>query len=216
MTKQGEPDETIPQHGTLHFVNKREPVLIEGTKLPHWSQSGCVQFVTFRLADSLPQSKLIEYKKSRDRWMTGHPRPWNESEEEEYDNVFGAAIDKWIDAGHGDCLLKDKRLRDVVAGVMANDNGRRCDIYAMVIMPNHVHVLMTPGEGHVVQTIVGAWKSVSSHKINEILNRKGAVWERESFDRMVRGADDFNRYAQYIAANPQHLPTEWFTLATCL
>ena len=215
-THEDDVEKTMQHNRQLRFVDQREHIHIEGKKLPHWSQCDCVQFVTFRLADSLPQLKLMEYKKARERWVNAHPKPWTRSEQEEYDDLFGAAIDKWLDAGHGECLLKDKRARDIVASVIMNDDGSRCDIYVVAIMPNHVHILMTPREDYTVQTIVGSWKSLSSHRINGMLNRVGSVWERESFDRMVRDAADFTRYVQYIAANPQHLPAEWFTLMTCL
>ena len=36
--------------------------------LPHWRQDGATYFVTFRLADSLPQSKLDELKALKAEW----------------------------------------------------------------------------------------------------------------------------------------------------
>jgi type I restriction enzyme R subunit len=37
--------------------------------LPHWRQSGCTYFVTFRLADSLPQRVVDEIEYERDQWL---------------------------------------------------------------------------------------------------------------------------------------------------
>ena len=199
-------------HDPLKFVDRREHIQVNGSRIQHWNQCDCVQFVTFRLADSLPQSKLQEYRNRRDEWLNKHPKPWTVSEQEEYDHIFGTTIDKWIDAGYGECLLKDKRVRDALEEVIMHSNGQRYDIYAFVIMPNHVHVLMTPREGNAVQTIVSAWKSISSHRINEILGRKGTVWERESFDHMVRNADRFDACMHYIMENPKNMPSDWFTL----
>lgn len=204
------------QHDPLKFVNRREHIQIDGSRIQHWNQCDCVQFVTFRLADSLPQSKLQEYRNRRDEWLNKHPKPWTVSEQEEYDNVFATAIDKWIDAGYGECLLKDKRVRDALEEVIMHSNGQRYEIYAFVIMPNHVHVLMTPREDNVVQTIVSAWKSVSSHRINEMLNRSGTVWERECFDHLVRSTESFNAILRYIEDNPRNMPAEWFTLRKML
>ncbi len=200
------------QHNPPKFVNRREYIQITGTRIPHWNQSDCVQFVTFRLADSLPQSKLQEYRSKREEWLSTHSKPWDTAAQEEYDNLFCAVMDKWIDAGYGECVLKDKRIRDVVTDVILYSDGVKYDIYAFVIMPNHVHILLTPRDGNTVQRIVGDWKSASSHKINILSDRKGAVWERESFDHLVRNADDFNGYLDYITENPKNLSPEWYTL----
>ena len=200
----------LAPHYPPKFVNLREYIHITGDKLPHWNQSDCVQFVTFRLADSLPQSKLMEYRQMREEWLRQHPKPWDKSVQDEYDNTLGFAIDKWIDAGYGGCILRDKRVRDVVADVIMSDE--RCDVYALVIMPNHVHVLMTPREGNTTHAIIGSWKSVSSHLVNKLQGMKGSMWERESFDRLVRNAQDFEEYMAYIVANPQHLLADHFTL----
>jgi putative transposase len=36
--------------------------------LPHWRQDGATYFVTFRLADSLPQTKLDELRRIKEDW----------------------------------------------------------------------------------------------------------------------------------------------------
>ncbi len=200
------------RHDPLKFVNRRKYIHITGTRIPHWNQNDCVQFVTFRLADSLPQSKLQEYRLKREQWLNTHPKPWDASVQEDYDNSFGAVIDRWIDAGYGACILKDKRVRDVLTDIMMHSDGIKYEIYAFVIMPNHVHVLMTPTDGNMVQGIVGAWKSASSHAINTLLGRRGIVWEHESFDHLVRNSDEFKGCLQYIADNPHGLPPDWYTL----
>ncbi len=200
------------RHDPLKFVNRREYIQIAGTRIPHWNQSDCVQFVTFRLADSLPQSKLQEYRQKRDEWLKTHPKPWDSSVQEDYDNIFVAVIDRWIDAGYGECILIDKRVRDILEDAIMHSDSIKYDIYAFVIMPNHVHVLMTPREGNTVQGIVGAWKRISSHGINTLLGRRGTVWERESFDHLVRNADDFMETLQYIVDNPQGMSPKWYTL----
>jgi hypothetical protein len=45
-------------------------------------------------------------------------------------------------------------------------------------------------------------KGASSHAINRLLSRKGAVWQSEYFDRMVRGEDDLRATVDYVCANP--------------
>jgi REP element-mobilizing transposase RayT len=194
------------------FVNKREFIQIEGTKIPHWNQVDRVQFVTFRLADSLPQLKLMEYRQEKELWLGQHPKPWDEAMQEEYDAMFTAKLDKWIDAGYGGCILKDSRVRDIVADSIMHLNGDRYDIYAYVIMPNHVHVMLTPRADCTVQHIVGGWKRYSSQQANKLLGHNALVWERNCFDRLMRSAADYDAHISYIVDNPQHLPSEWYSL----
>ncbi|MGN1218319.1 MAG: transposase, partial [Phocaeicola sp.] len=196
----------------LKFVNKREYIHINVQQLPHWHQNDCVQFVTFRLADSLPQSKLIEYKQIKDEWLAAHPKPWDDATQEEYDRIIGTKIDKWLDAGYGSCILQDGRIRKIVEDSILHFNGEKYNVHCYVIMPNHVHVLLSPIGDNLVQSIVGSWKKFSAHEINKRLNQTGSVWERESFDRMVRNNEDFDAKLNYIGANPKNLPSSSYTL----
>ena len=196
----------------LRFVNKSDYIHITGNKLPHWNQGGCVQFVTFRLADSLPQTKLKEFGELKEQWMAEHPKPWDIAIQEEYKNKVGKAMDKWIDAGYGDCILKDERVRNIVADCIMHFNGERYDIHAFVIMPNHVHVLLSTRGDNLVQDIVGSWKKFSAHEINKLLGRQGSVWERESFDHMVRNGFSYKDKFDYIISNPAALPQDSYTL----
>jgi hypothetical protein len=43
----------------MAFFNPDATIVIRHGKLPHWRQEGVIYFVTFRLADSLPQAKLV-------------------------------------------------------------------------------------------------------------------------------------------------------------
>src|SRR5205814_10483717 len=57
-------------------------------RLPHWRQTDVTYFVTFRLADSLPQTLLHQWRDERAIWMRLHPSPWRADEEHEYKERF--------------------------------------------------------------------------------------------------------------------------------
>ena len=82
--------------------------------LPHIGQSSTLVFVTFRLADSLPQSQLDELEAFRAEWLREHPEPWDETTRQEWASARFERIEKWLDAGHGACMLADPCLRKVV------------------------------------------------------------------------------------------------------
>lgn len=86
------------------------------------------------------------------------------------------------------------------------ENGRKIELHAAVIMPNHVHLLFNPLEGDQPEPfslaeIMKGIKGVSARKINQLLGRRGSLWQDESFDRIMR-AKEFEFKRNYIIANP--------------
>ncbi len=65
-------------------------------------------------------------------------------------------------------------------------------------MPNHVHAMFYLERGADLPKVLHSWKSWTSHKI-----RCGNVWQREYFDRMIRGPRDYNETQAYIRRNPE-------------
>lgn len=112
--------------------------------LPHWEQGGCTYFVTFRLADALSQAKLGDFVEQRTRWFGLHPKPWTVEVWEEYRKRFGDPVQKWLDAGYGSCALRRPEVRQIVEDALRHFDGDRYDLGEFVVMPNHVHVLVTP------------------------------------------------------------------------
>ena len=56
-------------------------------RLPHWRQPGVSYFVTFRLADSVPQPLLRQWRHERAIWLRLHPQPWGVGEQREYKEI---------------------------------------------------------------------------------------------------------------------------------
>jgi len=69
-------------------------------------------------------------------------------------------------------------------------------------MPNHVHAVVTPWEDHELRKVLKSWKGFSGHEINRFLERSGQVWQKESFDHVVRSAEDHERFVIYVEQNP--------------
>ena len=79
-------------------------------------------------------------------------------------------------------------------------------------MPNHVHVLFMPEEGYDSRTIVQGWKSYTAKAINKALNREGGVWQKESYDHLVRDIDEFNAIRAYIRGNNAKLAYDAYNM----
>ncbi len=184
------------------FLSQSQPIDKTRHHIPHWDQGETCAFVTFRLADSIPADKLAQWDDERQTWLNAHPKPWTEDEASEYGREFGARLDKWLDAGYGECLLADAENREITWNAILHFDGERYDVYAFVVMGNHVHVLFRPRTGNIVSSILHSWKSFTAKAMNNRLNRSGTVWQHESWDRLVRNERHFCRVIRYIARNP--------------
>jgi REP element-mobilizing transposase RayT len=70
-------------------------------------------------------------------------------------------------------------------------------------MPNHVHVLMSPGEGESLSRIIAGWKRFSATRIHKANGTSGRLWQKDYFDRLIRDWDHFMNVACYIRRNPE-------------
>jgi REP element-mobilizing transposase RayT len=175
--------------------------LVWSKQLPHWHQDEKYIFVTFRLADSLPQSKLNEFRAEKNKWISLHPFPWSKEDESDYHRKFSTVIDKWLDSNYGSCILRDEKCRAIVENALHFYDAKRYELIAYVVMPNHVHVCFMPLNGFRISQILHTWKSYSANSVNKVLNRTGKVWQKEYFDRYIRDESHFERVIRYIRRN---------------
>jgi RecG-like helicase/REP element-mobilizing transposase RayT len=102
--------------------------------------------------------------------------------------------------------------RTVVLDALRHFHNDRYELFAVSVMPDHVHFLFQPwpkGEDDSanvlfwsLKELLHSIKSFSAHQINALERKKGAVWERESFDRYVRSDRDLEEKFHYILRNP--------------
>jgi Rad3-related DNA helicase/REP element-mobilizing transposase RayT len=173
-----------------------------GRHLPHWKQDGCTYFVTFRLADSIPQEKLLEWQIEQREWLRQHPEPRTAEREEEYAERFAGRFHKWLDCGYGECWLKNPDISATVEKALRFFDGDRYWLGHFAVMPNHVHVLVRPIGEHDLSSILHSWKSFTAKEIDSVLKREGKVWQDESFDCIVRNAIQLEQFSIYIQSNP--------------
>ena len=195
--------DTVPQASRLPWFNPLEAVQQTQRKnLPHWQQEGSTYFVTFRLADSIAQSRLQEYKALREKWQEHHQPPYNEVEQDQFEMLFSQRVNDWLDEGAGSCVLHNPDVAEIVADALFHFDGQRYVLDEWVVMPNHVHVLATPLPGFEIASILHSWKSFLAHEINKYLGKTGCVWKQESYDHIVRNQEELERIRAYIRNNP--------------
>jgi len=69
-------------------------------------------------------------------------------------------------------------------------------------MPNHLHVGVGLFPGETLAALVHAWKSFSAKEANRILGTKGAFWQREYDDHLIRGQEELEHAIRYVEENP--------------
>jgi REP element-mobilizing transposase RayT len=169
--------------------------------LPHWHQPGATYFVTFRLADSLPRSALDALREERRQWLARHPtRPPDAIRG--FQRLFSERIEQYLHAGYGDCILRRPEVANLVESSLRHFHAQRYLLDDYVIMPNHVHVLVTLQPDRGLSDVLHSWKSFTANQINRVLNRTGRLWQEESYDHILRDEEELIGYRQYIAANP--------------
>lgn len=98
-------------------------------------------------------------------------------------------------------------VRQIVIDTCPAGNGRKFALHAVVVMPDHVHMVLTPNMTPTVAAsiaeIMQAIKGASAHRINKALGRKGKLCDEESFDRALRHHEEsVGDKVDYILGNP--------------
>lgn len=75
-------------------------------------------------------------------------------------------------------------------------------LYALVVMPDHVHVLVKPNDQIRLSRMMQGMKGVTARKINRSRGSNGPIWLGESYDRIIRDEADAIEKQNYIVQNP--------------
>ncbi len=187
-----------------------EPVSKKNRNLPHWEQEGKAYFVTFRLYDSIPKDVAENIRMERENWFKENKiesisdlHNLNKEKQIEYYRLFSKRYDELLDNGHGSCILKDAKCRQIVEDALNYFNNDRYYLDKYVIMPNHVHVIVIPKGKWSLSQIMHSWKSYTANQINKLTGREGELWMHESFDHIIRNPEQLERIRKYIEDNPK-------------
>jgi len=104
-------------------------------------------------------------------------------------------------------LELNEAARKIVLGSCQFFDNQRYVIFAIAVMPDHVHWLIQPlpkptGEFWSLSEIMHSIKSYSAKQIPKVMTHIGTVWQVEWFDRIVRDEAEFHNTWEYIRQNP--------------
>jgi len=79
----------------------------------------------------------------------------------------------------------------------------RFEVHDFVVMPDHVHLLLSVGEGVSIEKAVQFVKGGFSYRVKKELGYNGEVWQRGFSEVQVVGGDSLEQHRRYIALNPE-------------
>jgi REP element-mobilizing transposase RayT len=192
-----------------------------GGRLPHIYVAGASFFITFCLYNSLPSevAKRLEeertlikkefcLRKSRIENFDIHEQIELKAEQRKMHAIFFDRYDKALEhyAKKEDILL-NAEVAQIVADKMQDLDGKYYDLMAYCIMSNHVHLLIDTQHYDISQKkqtvsyFMQLLKGGTAFQINKVIERNGTVWQKESYDHIVREGEE-ERILQYILNNP--------------
>ena len=121
--------------------------------LPHFDSPGAQQFITYRLADSLPAERRGE---------------WEALLKIEDNLEKQKKIETYLDRGLGACHLRDARIAEMVQANLWHHDGVKYRLLAWALMPNHIHALIEVWRKPLGKILQG-WKGYTAKEANRIL-----------------------------------------------
>jgi putative transposase len=114
-----------------------------------------------------------------------------------------------------DRLELNEAARQLVLDACLFFNFKRYEVFAVVVMHDHVHLLIKPWEKREtdssdaypaeywsISSIMHSIKSYTSKQIPKVMRHIGTVWAQESYDHIIRDEEEFKDTWEYIRQNP--------------
>jgi len=161
--------------------------------LPHFDDPDKIQFITWRLIDSLPKQLVLKIENDLKNLNL---------DQTERERAYRKQIEALLDRNCGHCWLRYDACAEAVVRALFETDGFTHEVHSWVVMPNHVHVLVKFTGEVAMGDMVEVWKAASAKEINAYLRRSGSVWQEEYLDRYSRDQYHYDNTKRYIELNP--------------
>ncbi|GAB4536955.1 MAG: transposase [Anaerolineales bacterium] len=175
--------------------------------LPHYQPPGATLFVTFRLHGSLPQD-VLEALHAQENMIQNSDLD-EQAAQKARSELFWRLDDALDSGGSRPLWLKNAEVAGMVADAIRFLDGKKYELLAYCIMPNHVHLVITPlpvdeskEQYHPLSDIMKSLKGFTARRANAILGHGGTFWQEEYYDHVVRDEKALERILQYVMYNP--------------
>ena len=151
-------------------------------RLPHLYVVGEPLFITFRLHSSLPPNRKFPARLPSGKAFV--------------------CMDRLLDKEcSGPAYMRMPAIAQTVIASIRKGAQSDYRLHAWVVMPNHVHLLLTPNTEP--SLVLRRLKGASARDANRLLGLTGQpFWQAESYDHLVRSRAELERIEDYIIQNP--------------
>lgn len=175
-------------------------------KLPHWQLAGAEYFITIRLKGSLPHA-AIKKLRSLKKIYEGNQEVLSKIEKVIQKKIFEKYETLLDNEKTGPTWFRNHDVAQIVKNSLHYRDGKSFDLYSYCIIPNHVHLVFKHLPGKVekknpITDIMRNFKRFTARKANEVLDRTGAFWQPESYDRVIRDTNELSNVIRYVLNNP--------------
>ena len=95
-----------------------------------------------------------------------------------------------------------EKEREIVFSHIMNGADEFYELFALVVMPEHVHLILKPNADRKLSEVMKGIKGVSARLVNKERGVTGKLWLDESYDRIIRDEEEYIEKLNYILQNP--------------
>jgi putative transposase len=100
-------------------------------------------------------------------------------------------------------LLQSRRMALLLLDVLDENRRKgRFSLHEFVIMPDHFHLLITPGENVSLEKAVQYIKGGFSFRAGKELGKRFEIWQKSFTNHRVNSREDYEMHRAYIRENP--------------
>jgi putative transposase len=106
-------------------------------------------------------------------------------------------------AWQGRTIFRESQAAQILLEQILNCRDRGFyKLHAFVIMPDHLHALLTPSQEASLEKALQMIKGGSSHRIKQEMNYAWPVWQQGFHDRWIRDDAEYHARLEYVRMNP--------------
>jgi REP-associated tyrosine transposase len=100
-------------------------------------------------------------------------------------------------------LFRKEAMAHLILNVLQDNRTKaRFQLHEFVIMPDHLHLIVTPAEDVSLEKVLQYIKGGFSFRVKKELGFGSLVWEESFTNHRIRDAEDYQSHREYIHQNP--------------
>jgi len=103
----------------------------------------------------------------------------------------------------GRSIFQSKRSASLLIETLLDYHAKRkYELHEFVVMPDHIHLLLTPSPDLALERVMQFIKGGYSHRAGQQLGPSLGIWARGYVDHRIRDGRDYDTHREYIHQNP--------------